>query len=311
MPEASGLLRFFPTAVALLLAPLMLGVINRIKAMFAGRRGPPILQPYWNLAKLLGKGAVYSHTTSWVFRAGPIIGLAATAAAALLMPLGPCDAAFHFAGDVVLFAYLLGLARFFTVAAALDTGSSFEGMGASRDVFFSALAEPSLLLGLLAAAKAAVSSSTWFELTGLHQQITVEVWLNAGMVLLFVVVALFLVLLAECSRIPVDDPTTHLELTMIHEVLVLDHGGPDLAYILYGAALKLWLLAVLIVSVALPRTAYPWLDMILAVGGAFGVAVVIGVVESSMARLRLLRVPQLLVGAAVLTVLALMLEFQT
>ncbi len=310
MPDASALFRLLPAVLALLLGPLLLGVINRTKAVCAGRRGPPILQVYWDLSKLLGKGAVYSRSTSWVFRAGPIAAMAATATAALLVPLGPCSAAIHFAGDLVLFAYLLGLARFLTVLAALDTGSSFEGMGASRDVFFSALAEPSLLLGLVAAAKASVGSAGWFELTGLHQGISVGVWLDAGMILLFVVVALFLVLLAECSRIPIDDPNTHLELTMIHEVMVLDHGGPDLAYIVYGGALKLWLLAALVVSVAMPRTSYAWLDLVAALGGVLLLAVAVGVVESSMARLRLLRVPQLLVGAAVLAVLALMLTSQ-
>ncbi len=311
MSDPTNLSSFLPAALALLLAPLMLGVINRTKAAFGGRRGPPLLQPYYDLRKLLGKGAVYSRTTSWVFRAGPIVTLAATAAAVLLVPFGPCDAPLHFAGDLVLFAYLFGVARFFTVAAALDTGSAFEGMGASREVFFSALAEPALLLGLVAVAKAAVGKSGWFELTGLHQHVSGVLWLDAGLVLLFVAVALFLVLLAECSRIPVDDPNTHLELTMIHEVMVLDHSGPDFAYILYGAALKLWLLSALVVSVAVPRVAQPWLDLGLSLAAVLGLAVVIGVVESSMARLRLVRVPQLLVGAAVLAVLALVLESHT
>lgn len=311
MSDPTVLVSFLPAVFALLLAPLLLGLIHRTKAFFAGRRGPPLLQPYYDLRKLLGKGAVYSRTTSWVFRAGPVVTLSATVAAVLLVPFGPCDAPLHFAGDLVLFAYLLGLARFFTVAAALDTGSSFEGMGASREVFFSALAEPALLLGLVAVAKAAIGRSGWFELTGLHQHVSGVVWLDSGLVLLFVAVALFLVLLAECSRIPVDDPNTHLELTMIHEVMVLDHSGPDFAYILYGAALKLWLLSALIVSVVVPRVSQPWLDLAVSLASVCGLAILVGVVESSMARLRLTRVPQLLVGAAVLTVLALVLESHT
>jgi formate hydrogenlyase subunit 4 len=298
-------------AFALLLAPLLLGLIHRTKAMYSGRCGPPLLQPYYDLRKLLGKGAVYSRTTSWVFRAGPIVTLAATVAAALLVPLGGCAAPVHFAGDLVLFAYLFGLARFFTVAAALDTGSAFEGMGASREVFFSALAEPALLLGLVAVAKAAIGPSGGFELTGLHQHVSGALWLDAGLVLLFVAVALFLVLLAECARIPVDDPNTHLELTMIHEVMVLDHSGPDLACILYASALKLWLLSALVVSVVVPRTTQPWLDLAVSLGSVLALAVAVGMVESSMARLRLVRVPQLLVGAAVLAVLALVLEAHT
>ncbi len=309
--EADKLTSLLPTAMALVLAPLMLGLINRTKALFGGRCGPPLVQPYYDLLKLLGKGAVYSRTTSWVFRAGPIVTLAATVAAALLVPLGGCGAPVHFTGDLVLLAYLFGLARFFTVAAALDTGSAFEGMGASREVFFSALAEPALLLGLVAVARAAAGRSGGFDLTGLHQHVSGALWMEAGFVLLFVAVALFLVLLAECSRIPVDDPNTHLELTMIHEVMVLDHSGPDFACILYGSALKLWLLAALVVSVTVPRTAQPWLDVVSSLAGVLGLAVVVGVVESSMARLRLVRVPQLLVGAAVLAILALVLESHT
>lgn len=309
--ELAGFSGILPAAFALLFAPLLLGLINRTKAWIGGRCGAPVLQPYYDLRKLLGKGAVYSRTTSWVFRAGPIVTLAATGTAALLVPLGPWGAPFHFGGDLVLFAYLLGLARFFTVAAALDAGSSFEGMGGSREVFFSALAEPPLLLGLVGVAKAAVGNAHGFDLSELHQRISGALWLDAGLVLLFVAVALFLVLLAECSRIPVDDPNTHLELTMIHEVMVLDHCGPDFACILYGAALKLWLLSALIVSVVVPRMASPWLDLAVSLGSVLALAVVVGVVESSMARLRLVRVPQLLVGAGVLAVLALVLEAHT
>src|SRR5512137_1097673 len=143
-----------PPLLALLLSPLLLGVINRTKALFAGRKGQPLLQGYFDLWKLLHKGAVYSRTTSWVFRAGPIVGLAAVGVATTLVPLGGVPALVAFPGDLVLLAGLLGLMRFFTVIAALDTGSAFEGMGASREVQFSALAEPALLLALAAIARA-------------------------------------------------------------------------------------------------------------------------------------------------------------
>ena len=138
--------------LAMLLAPLLPGVINRVKAWFAGRRGPPLLQAYYDLWKLLHKGAVYSKTTTWVFVAGPIVGLACVATALLIVPLGGVPGLLAFPGDFLLAAYLLGLMRFFTILAALDTGSSFEGMGASREAFYSALAEPALLLGLAAMA---------------------------------------------------------------------------------------------------------------------------------------------------------------
>jgi formate hydrogenlyase subunit 4 len=292
-----------PVALAVVGAPLLHGVTNRTKALFAGRNGPPLLQPYHDLLKLIGKGAVYSQTTTWVFRAGPVIGLAAVFVALMLLPLGGCRAPLSFTGDVVLFAYLLGLARVFTVLAALDTGSSFEGMGASREVLFSTLAEPSLLLALAALARQTGS----FSLSDMHLALGAP-W-NGSVLLIYLVAAvLVVVFLAENSRIPVDDPATHLELTMIHEVMVLDHGGPDYAMILYAAALKLWLLGALVVGLLVPRVGSAALDVALALAGMLALAVVLGVIESTMARLRMVRVPELQIGAATLAVLALVLQ---
>lgn len=234
--------------LAILMPPLLLGVIVKTKAAFAGRVGAPFLQPYYDIGRLLRKGSVFSDTTTWVFRAGPVVTLAATAVAALLVPLGNHPAPVSFAGDMILFAYLFGLARFFTAAAALDTGSSFEGMGAAREVTFSCLAEPTLFFALITLARMSGSLS----LTPMLTHATVGDWLTAGASLLLLVGALFLVLLVENCRIPFDDPTTHLELTMIHEVMVLDHSGPAFGLILYGAALKLFVLGALFMNVALP-----------------------------------------------------------
>ncbi|MGA3268599.1 MAG: NADH-quinone oxidoreductase subunit H [Verrucomicrobiota bacterium] len=294
---------FIPLLLALVLSPLLPGIINRVKALFAGRCGPPLLQTYFDLWKLLQKGAVYSRTTTWVFRAGPLVGLAAVLVAAALMPLGNFPALLAFPADFLLFAGLLALTRFFTVLAALDTGSSFEGMGASREVFFSALAEPALLVALATLVRQAgqLSLSSMFG-NGFAGQ-----WLEYGPVFGLVVVALMIVLLAENARIPVDDPNTHLELTMIHEVMVLDHSGPDFAFILYGGALKLWLFSALIVGTVLPVTGHAWLNLLLATGGMSVVAVAVGVIESIMARLRLVVVPQLLVGAGALAAMAFLL----
>ena len=294
---------FIPSLLALVLSPLMLGIINRTKALFAGRRGQPLLQTYFDLWKLLRKGAVYSRTTTWIFRAGPMLGLAAVLVAVMLVPLGNFPALIAFPADFILFAGLLGLMRFFTVLAALDTGSSFEGMGASREVFFSALAEPALLVALAALARQAGNLS----LTTIFPQVSDGHWLVAGPVMALVFIALVIVLLAENARIPVDDPNTHLELTMIHEVMVLDHGGPDFAFILYGAALKLWVLSALVIGMVVPVTDAAWSSLLLSVGGIFIVAVIVGVVESVMARLRLLLVPQLLVGAGALAAMAFLL----
>ena len=290
-----------PVLLALAFAPLLLGITSRTKAAMAGRMGQPILQPYHDIVKLLRKGAVYGHTTTWVFRAGPVIGLAAIALATALMPFGPVPALVAFPGDVILFVYLLGVVRFFTVLAALDTGSSFEGMGASREVAFSALAEPALLLGLAALARRTHGLSLSVIVAGM----TPGAWSDGAPELALVAAAFLVVFLAENGRIPVDDPTTHLELTMIHEVMVLDHGGPDLAFILYGAALKFWLLGALLVGVVVPvRSVSAWLDAGATAGGMAVLAVFVGLVESQMARLRLVHVPNLLVGATVLSVVA-------
>jgi len=287
-----------------ILAPLLLSVINRTKALFAGRCGPPILQPYFDLWKLLRKGAVYSRTTTWVFRAGPVVGLSAVVVAMLLIPFGGAPAPMSFSGDLVVFAYLLGVMRFFTVLAALDTGSSFEGMGASREVTFSALTEPALLLGLAAIAHETGSIS----LSGMFGGLGFSWWTVTPAPLALVSSALFVVILAENSRIPVDDPNTHLELTMVHEVMVLDHSGPDLAFIQYGAALKLWVLGALLIGIAIPvHGGRPGVSLCLAVVGMAVLAVTVGVVESYMARLRLTAVPILLLGATCFSLVAILL----
>jgi formate hydrogenlyase subunit 4 len=294
-------LAVFQLCVALAFAPLLPGVVNRIKAVFAGRRGTPLLQTWYDIAKLLGKGAVYSRTTTWVFRAGPVVGLAGAAAALCLIPWAGGGTLFSFDGDLVLFAGLLALTRFVTIVAALDTGSAFEGMGASREAWFSSLGEPALLLGLAAIARMRGSIS----LAGILGVLPAAPAGSIGAVIILVTGALFVVFLAENARIPVDDPNTHLELTMIHEVMVLDHGGVDLAYIQYGASLKLWVLGGLIVSLLVPRTGLWYLDFAAGLGGMAAVAAITGLVESIMARLRLARVPQLLVAALAMSALGL------
>jgi formate hydrogenlyase subunit 4 len=288
-------------ALLLLVPPLLPGIIAKTKAIAAGRKGAPIVQPYRDLWKLLGKGAVYSTTTSWIFRAGPMVALAATFAAGLLSPLVGPVSPLGFAGDVVAFAYLLALGRFFTMAAALDTGSAFEGMGASREAAFSALIEPTLFLVLAILcipAHAPSFAAAWAALPW-------QTWIAAHPPLIAAAVALFVVLLAENSRIPVDDPNTHLELTMIHEVMVLDHSGPDFAFILYGSAMKLFLFASLLVHILFPIPA-GLAGLPVFGAGVLGTAVAVGIVESVTARIRLLRVPQFLVGAGVVAALGLL-----
>jgi len=287
----------------LVLCPLLFGVINRVKAKFAGRQGQPLLQTYFDLAKLLRKGAVYSATTSWVFPLGPMLGLACALAALCLAPLGGQPGLFSFEGDLFLFAGLLSLGRFATAAAALDTGSSFEGMGASREMQFAVPAELAQILGLAALAQATGT----YSLAGMLALLDMAHWTATGPVLALTATALFLVLLAETCRIPVDDPTTHLELTMIHEVMVLDHSGPDFAFILYGQGIKMWALGAVLTGLVIPARGDALLDPVFGGLGIFGLALAIGIAESSMARLRLLLVPRLLVGATALSGLALIL----
>jgi formate hydrogenlyase subunit 4 len=286
--------------LAFTLPPLLLGVIGKTKAVFAGRVGAPLLQPYHDLIKLFRKGSVFSPTTTWVFRAGPVVGLATAVLAALLVPLVPASAPISFTGDLILLAYLFGLGRFFTASAALDTGSPFEGMGAAREVTFACLAEPALFLGFLALATLSGSSS--LRLADLLGGNLAEQWPTAGASLALVLLSWFIVLLAENCRIPFDDPNTHLELTMIHEVMVLDHSGPALGMILYGAAFKLFVFGALVVGLALPlATVSPWLAWPIFVAGMLLLAVLVGVVESVMARLRLVHVSNLLVAACLLS----------
>jgi len=283
---------------ALLLAPLLLGLINRTKALVAGRRGPPLLQPYLDIAKCLRRGAVYGDVTSWVFRLGPVVNLSVLLAALLIAPLGAVPAPLSFPGDLIVLTGLLALGRFAIVLAALDTGSSFEGMGASREVHFAALAEPAFLLALAVLARVTGALS----LTPIYQGITAPVWIAALPTLALVAMTLLVLVLVENSRMPVDDPTTHLELTMIHEVMVLDHGGPDLGYIHYAAALKLWILGSLLVGLVVPlRSGAFWLDGLAMLVGMAVLAVAIGMIESAMARYRLVHVPQFIVGAATLS----------
>jgi formate hydrogenlyase subunit 4 len=285
-------------ALVIFLPPLCLGIINKTKAFFAGRVGPPLFQPYFDLAKLLRKGTVLSRTTTWVFLAGPAVGLVTTILAALLIPLGGHAAPIAFDGDFVLFAYALGLGRFFTIAAALDTGSAFEGMGGAREATFSCLAEPALFFGFLVLARASGS----YSLSAMLGPVVATTWSTAGAALAAVVVSWFVVLLAENCRIPFDDPNTHLELTMIHEVMVLDHSGPPFGVILYSAAMKLFVFGAIILGVAVPLGGLdPWVSWGVFAGAILLLAVVVGVVESIMARLRLPQVPSLLVAACLIS----------
>jgi formate hydrogenlyase subunit 4 len=283
----AGLINLLPP---LLLAPLSFGIINKVKAAFAGRKGQPLLQNYYDIFRLLQKNFIYSKTVSPVFRMAPVVVLAATALIMTILPVFSSKPLISFPGDIIVIAYFFGLARFFIIIGALDTGSSFEGMGASREAFYSILAELSLFAIFIALALACESFSL--------KEIVAVLPDKMGPFPLFVIAcSLFVILLLECSRIPFDDPNTHLELTMIHEVMVLDHGSADLALIEYASALKLWILSSLIVQITFSGIFENRAIAVIAnTGGVFAVAASVGIVESTMARFRLRKIPFYLIG---------------
>lgn len=296
---------FLQYAAALLLAPLLTGIINRVKAFFAGRQGQSVFQLYFDLAKLLDKSVVYSLTSTSFFRLMPLVSLAATLTVAAIIPFGAQSGLISFDGDLILAAYLLALSRFFMILAALDTGSAFEGMGASREAQFAVFAEPVFFMSLITLSRITGGVS----LSGIFSSLTPGMWLEATPVLALVAVSLFAVLLAENSRVPFDDPNTHLELTMIHEVMVLDNSGPDLAFVLYSASLKFWILGSLVAALVFPRHSGLFLaDSALFVAAMALVAAATGVIESVMARFRLLKVPYALFTAFSLSLMALVFQ---
>jgi formate hydrogenlyase subunit 4 len=284
----------------LLLAPLLPGLINKVKAWVAGRRGPPVLQLYYDLARLWRKGVVMSTLASPGFIIGPAVAWVAVAGAALLLPLGAAGGVVGFRGDVLVLIYLLALARFCTAWSALETGSAFEGMGAAREVSFAVLAEAAMIAAVLSLCVQTGSTSLATMLAP-----------SAGAGAVLLAAGLFLVLLAENCRVPFDDPNTHLELTMIHEVMVLDHSGPPLAAVLHGASMKLLLFALLLTQAVLPigKLSGPAGAGVLA-GGVLGVTVGVGLVESLLARLAFRRVPLFLVTAFLLCLFALLMAWK-
>ena len=268
----------------LIFAPLLPGIINKVKAWVAGRQGPPVLQLYYDLARLWRKNVVISTLASPGFVIAPAVAWVAVTGAAMMLPLAGAGAPISFEGDVLLLVYLLALARFCTAWGAMETGSAFEGMGAVREVSFAILAE----IGIITAILALVLRSGSTSLASMFAPLP-------GPSAALLAVGLFIILLAENCRVPFDDPNTHLELTMIHEVMVLDHSGPPLAMVLHGASVKLMLFAVFLAQAVLPFPTLPGpMSLALLAGAVLMVAVAVGLVESLTARLAFKRVPLLL-----------------
>jgi formate hydrogenlyase subunit 4 len=293
-------------------SPLLVGVIRKVKARLQGRRGASIFQPYADIGKLFSKEAVVSENTSWIFRFTPYVLGATMLLSALIVPVLTTRAPLGFLGNIIVLMYLFLLATFFLALAGLDAGSAFGGMGSSREVAIAALAEPTVLIAIFGIALRAGTTS----LDGIITRFAAEplLMLNAGHLLAFV--AFFIVALAENGRLPVDNPATHLELTMIHEAMILEYSGRHLALVEWAAGMKLFLFLTLLSNlffpwgVALTHTPLALFIACLALAVKLLLfALAIALVETWVAKLRLFRVPELLAGSFTVALLAVVTSF--
>ena len=289
-------------------APLLIAWVKRIKSRLQNRRGPSLLQPYQDLRKLFGKEAVMAHTASPVFRAAPYIVFGATLVAASVIPLLAIELPTTAIADVIVLVGFLALARFFLALAGMDVGTSFGGMGASREMLISALAEPAMLMAIFTLTMSAHSTNL---------SSVIEHALDAGLLLrpsfLFALLGLLLVAVAETGRIPVDNPATHLELTMVHEAMILEYSGRHLALMEWAAQIKLMLYGVLLSNIFLPWGIASRLDagslllgLVVIVAKLVVLGVILAVSETVVAKMRLFRVPAFLNLAFMLSLLGML-----
>ena len=261
---------------------LMMGIIKKTKTFWAGKKGPSVFQPLYDFIRLMRKDFVISKTTSVVFRIAPIITFSTVLFAGLFVPLASGSALINIPAGLIVFAYTLALGKFASLISAMDTGSSFEGMGASREACFSTIVEPAFFM-VIASIMALTGNYTFGALSNIIS--------SAGsygvLIIIFSIVVLFIMMLTEASRVPVDDPATHLELTMIHEVMILDNSGSDLALFSWANSIKLLLLSSLIANMIIPSTVEGWLAVLLYLLIMFIISIIIGTVESGMARIRM------------------------
>ncbi len=267
----------------LLFAPFfVLGIIKKTKAFWGARYGVSIFQPLWDIIRLFKKKRVISSTTSWIFELAPVVVFVSTLAAGLFAPMLFGKSIINIEAAFVIFAYILGLGKFFALISAMDTGSSFEGMGASREACFTTIIEPAFFI-ILASSIVLSGNFSFSSITN----ILTSSGTYGILIVLTAVVALFIMLLVEGCRVPVDDPATHLELTMIHEVMILDNSGVDLALLSWSAGMKMVILMALIANLIIPQNLNYGLSALLFFAIAFILSIVIGTIESAIARLRM------------------------
>jgi len=307
----SLIVQFVQAALLVLLAPLATGFVATIKARLQNRQGAGLMQPWRNLRKLFGKDVVMAEHASWIFRFAPYIVFTATVMAASCVPPLLVDTPLSLTADVIAMVALLALARFFLALSGMDIGTAFGGMGASREMTFSALAEPAMLMSVFVLSLGAHSTNLTTMIT--H---TLETPLILQPSLAFALVAMLMIAVAENGRIPVDNPTTHLELTMIHEAMILEYSGRHLALMEWASMVKLTLFVTLIVDLFMPwgmATAADSTAMILAlllwVAKLFALLLMLAVVETGLAKLRLFEVPEFLSGAFVIAFLGLLAHY--
>ncbi|MGB7787642.1 respiratory chain complex I subunit 1 family protein [Methanoregula sp.] len=298
------------TAVVLAIAPLFISLIKKVKAWTQGRRGPPLFQTYFMLAKLVKKEVIYSPHSSWIMRVTPIINIAAILVAALFVPLVFVPEPVGGIGNIILLLYLLALAKFFMALAGLDAGSSFGGMGSSREMSISAIIEPTTII-VFAALVFVFKTLNIFEMFTL----SAASGTLSTPTLILIGISLFIILIVETSRIPVDNPETHLELTMIHEGMILEQSGSNLALMELSAAVKLTLLMALLINLIIPfglsttlSAAGLLLALVLFLVKGTVLAGVIGLFESSMAKMRFFRLPSLFAMAFFFSTLIIIIE---
>jgi formate hydrogenlyase subunit 4 len=294
--------------LAILTAPFFSAVLLKIKAFFGGKKGPPLLINYYTLIKLFKKGSVYSNSTTAVFKLGPVVSLCSAITVLMFLPIAGHAPIFSFTGDIIFVLYIMGLGRFFVIAAAMDTASPFEGMGAAREAFFPIICEASMfmILILFYMLTQELSFATYFS-----ESNPLELWKTAGSPLIFIAIAFFIILLTENSRVPVDDPATHLELTMIHEVMVLDHSGPDLALIELGSYLKLFFYSTFVARLIFPfNMGNTFLDICTFFGALVVVYTATGIMESVIARLRMDKVPKFVLTSFALAFFAIVITLE-
>jgi formate hydrogenlyase subunit 4 len=308
IPPSDILMSLLQACMIFLAAPLVIGTIRRVKSHMQSRRGPPLLQPYYDLAKLFKRESVRSEQTSWVFAIAPYVCVSSVFCAALLVPFF-ATAGIGFVGDVIVVVYLLAMMRFFMALAALDAGSAFGGMASSREMMVASIVEPSILLSIF-------SMSLITGTTDLGSMASILACNGADMVrpaLFLAAASFFISSLAENARLPVDNPSTHLELTMIHEGMLLEYSGRDLALMEVASMAKLLVFFTLLANVF-----FPWgiateltaeavaIGLISVFAKVLLLAIIVGVVESATAKLRLFRLPNLLTASFILALLGVM-----